>query len=185
MGGICRPSQGLWHLQSRTTHCHTRKIWRTPKTTLSDQPHVQQNHIQAHHQQGGDIYWIQSGCKTRRYNCPGTIYVLNHGLLWNNGRGVDDPRIKQSPICAQIQLTKINQKISEPPTSHLLIWNTIWLILHVLCRQRRIVLNPGLILKKGLPSFPNTFLDLDLKCTLARGKSLKGWMRIFPTPSFL
>ena len=31
MGGILRPSQGLRPLQSRTSHRHTRKIWRPPQ----------------------------------------------------------------------------------------------------------------------------------------------------------
>ena len=56
MGGICRPSQGLQHLQSRTTHRHTRKIWCTPNTMLSNQTHIQKNHSQAHHWQGGNIH---------------------------------------------------------------------------------------------------------------------------------
>ena len=58
MDGICIPSQGLQHLQSRTTHRNTRKIWCSPKTTLSNQMHVQQKHSQAHHWQGGDIHLI-------------------------------------------------------------------------------------------------------------------------------
>ena len=138
MGGIHRPIQGLRHLQSRTTHCHTMKRWRPPKNTISDQTYVRQKYSQAHHRKGGDIHWIQSGCQTMTQYVPSTIYVLNDGLLRYTRRWVDGPQNKQSPICAQRQLTKINPTISEPSTRHLLVWNTIWSILHALCRLRRI-----------------------------------------------
>ena len=138
MVGILRTSKVLWHLQSRTTHCHVKKIWRTPKTTLSDHMHIRKNHSQAHHRQVGDIHWIQSGCQTRRQHGTGTMSILNDGLRWNTRRQVDVPRTKQSLIYAQRKLTKINRTTSEPPTWHLLVWNTIRFILHALCRQWRI-----------------------------------------------
>ena len=78
---------------------------------------------------------------------------------------MNGPKTKESPICALIELTNINRKISQPPTGHLLVWNTIQFILHAFLRQRRFFLNPGLTLKKGLPSFQTTLLGLDLKCT--------------------
>ena len=98
MGDIRRPSQGLQYLQSRTSHCHTRKIWRPPKTTLRDQTHVRQKYSQAHHQKGGDIHRIQSGCQTRRQHGPGTISVMNDGLLRNTRRQVDGVGTKKIPI---------------------------------------------------------------------------------------
>ena len=41
MGGILRPIQGLQQIQTCITHYHTGKIWRTPKTLLINQTHVQ------------------------------------------------------------------------------------------------------------------------------------------------
>ena len=111
MGDICIPIQGLRHLQSCTTHPHNRKIWRTPKTLLSNQTLLQQKYSQAHHQQGGDIHGIQSGCQTRRQHVPGTIFVLRYGFGQNTRRWVDSHGTKQSPICTQGQLTRINRKL--------------------------------------------------------------------------
>ena len=116
MGGIRRPIQGLRHLQSLTTHYHTRKICRTPNTMLSNQTHVKQKHSQAHNQQGRYNHQLQSRFQKRRQHGPGNIYVLTCGLLWNTRIRVDGPGTKQIPIFAQGQLTNINQAISDPPT---------------------------------------------------------------------
>ena len=138
MGVIFRPSQGLQHLQSQTTHRHTRKIWRIPKTMLKNQTHVQQKHSQAHHWQGRYIHQLQSGRQTRIYHGSSTISFLNDSLRLNTRRQVDGPGTKKIPICTQGKLTKTNQTIREPPTRHLLVWHSIWFILNTLCRKRRI-----------------------------------------------
>ena len=152
---------------------------------LINQTHVRQNNNHAHHRQGGDIHWLQSGFQTRTQHGPGTIPVLNDGLLQNTRRRVDGPGTKQSPIFTQGKITKINRTISEPPTRNLLVWNAIWFILHALYRRRQFFLNPGLTLKNGLPSFMATLLDLDLKFTSAWNPPPKDWMRIFPAPRFI
>ena len=139
MGGIFRPSHGLWHLQSHITHRHTRKVWRTPKNMLSNQTHVQQNHSQAHHRQGREIHRIQSGCQINRHHGHGTITFPNYGLRRNTRRRVDGPGTKQSPICTHGEPTKIKRTISEPPTRNLFVWHAIWSILHALCRWWRIL----------------------------------------------
>ena len=83
MGGIRRTIQGLWQLQSRITHRHTRNIWRTPKNMISNQTHIQQKNSQAYHWKGRQINWLQSGCKTRRQHGPSNISVLNNCLFRN------------------------------------------------------------------------------------------------------
>ena len=98
MGGIHRPSQGLRHLQPCITHCHTRKIWRTSKTMISNQMHVRQNNSQAHHRKYWDIHWLQSGCQTRIQRVIGAFSVPDYVLRRDTRRQLDGPEIKQSPI---------------------------------------------------------------------------------------
>ena len=89
MGGIHRPSQGLRHLQPCITHRHTGKISRTPKNIISNQTHVLQKQIQAHHRQDWDIHWLQSGCQARRKHGTGTISVPNDGIFQDTRIQVD------------------------------------------------------------------------------------------------
>ena len=135
MGGIHRPSQGIWYPQSCITHRHTRKIWRTPKNMSNNKMHVQKKHSQAHHWKDWYIHQLQRGCQTTIHHDPITISVLNDGLCQNTRRRVDGPATKQIPIFTQIQLTKINRTITEPQTRQLLVWHYIQYILHALCRR--------------------------------------------------
>ena len=171
MGGICITIQGLWHLQSRTSHQHARKIWRPPKTTLSDQTHVRQKYIQTHHQKGGDIHRIKSGRQTRRQHEPGTISILNDWLRQNSRRWVDGPRTKQIPICVQRQLTKINRTIGKPPTRHLLVWNTFGSILHDLYRRRHIKKKYRTDIKKGITLLYDHFARFGLEMHIGTKKN--------------
>ena len=65
------------------------------------------------------------GVKSRRNHGPGTISVLNNGLLQNTRRQVNGPGTKLIPICTKIQITNINWTISEPQIRHFLVWNYI------------------------------------------------------------
>ena len=132
--------QGLQRLQPCTTHRNTGKICHSPKTMLINRTHIQQNHIQDHHQKYWDIHWLQSGCQTRIHNGPIPISVPDSGLLQNTGILVGCPGTNKIPISTQRKLTKINWRTSDPPTRHLHIWIAFWSILHDLCIQRWISL---------------------------------------------
>ena len=170
MGVIFRPSQGLQHLQLQTTHRHTRKIWRIPKTMLRNQMQVQQKHSQDHHRQGWDIHQLQSGCQTRRHHDPGTISVLNYGLRRNTIRRVDVPGTKQSQICMKGKLTKINRTISEPTTRQILVWNSIWYILHALFRQWNIFFESRTDIEIGINLLSNHFARFGLEMHIGTEK---------------
>ena len=138
MGFICRPSKVLQRIQSCTTRLHIGKIWRSPKTMLSNQTHVRQKRSQDHHGQDWDIHRLQSGCQTKRQHGPSTISFPYGGLCQNTRIQVNKPGTKKIPIFTQRQPTKINWKNSEPQTRQLYILHAFWYLLCALCRLGRI-----------------------------------------------
>ena len=185
MGVIIRPIKGLRRLQPCITHCHTSKMWRTPKTMLSHQTYVQQNLSQDHHQKDWDIHWLQSSYHERSHHVPSTIYVPNYGLCRDTRRWVDGPGINQSPVFTQRQLTKINRKISEPPTCQLHIWYSLWYILHPLCRWRITFYIQDQHRKRYHPPIQALFSVWPRNGHYHRKQSLKDWILILPASRFL
>ena len=61
------------------------------------------------------------GVKQGYSMAPVIFLFLMIAFRKNTRRRVDSPRTKESPICAQRQLTNINRTISEPLTRHLLV----------------------------------------------------------------
>ena len=157
-----------------------------PQTMLSNQTHVKKNCSQAHHCKYRDIHRLQSGCQTRRQHGPGTISVMNDGLLRNTRRQVDGVETKKIPIFTQRQLAKINQTISELPTWPFLVWHGILSILYALCKRWRICFwIQDQHRKRDHPPFQTLQSVWPCNVHWHRNHPLEYWMCIFPSPRFI